>query len=79
MALDSRRSEPLAEKASTIENLLVLRRFRDAENASVELLQSSAYLPKSQTKQQRAAHVYVQAMYEQERCVLLPTGPCQPQ
>ena len=72
MALDSRRSEQFAEEAVELEKLLVLRRFRDAEKASVELLQKLAYLSKSQTIQQRAAHVYIQAMYEQERCDL----PC---
>lgn len=68
MALDSKQSEPLAERASALEDLLVRRHFRDAERASVELLQGSSYLPRSQSIQQRAAHVYVQAMYEQERC-----------
>ena len=67
MALDSKRREQLAEKTSDAENLLVFSEFRDAERASLELLQNLVYFPKSRVEQQRAAYVYVQAMHEQER------------
>ena len=67
MALDMGQRGQLAEKAADAECLLVVRRFRDAEAASLDLLQSSIYLPRSQLEQQRAGCVYIQAMYEQER------------
>ena len=67
MALDTKRREQLAHKASDAESLLVLTRFREAEKTSLELLQSTAYLPGSQSEQQRAAYVYIQAMYEENR------------
>ena len=74
MGIDGKRSKPIIEKAAALENLLVLRQFREAERASLELLRGSAYLSNSQTIQQRAAHVYVQAMYEQQRCAPRAAG-----
>ena len=67
MSLDSRRSEQLRVKASEAEELLVFRRFQEAERASLELLQNAVYLPRSRFEHQRAACVYLQAMYEQQR------------
>ena len=57
----------MAMKASDAEKLLVLRKFRDAEKASLDILQTAVYLPKSRAEQQRAACVYIQAIFEQGR------------
>jgi len=67
MSLESKRSEQLGVKATEAEELLVFRRFQEAEKASLELLQNAVYLPRSRNEQQRAACVYLQAMYEQQR------------
>ena len=67
MALDTGQRGQITIKASDAERLLVVRRFRDAEMASLELLRNSLYLPRSRAEQQRAACVYIQAMYEQQR------------
>jgi hypothetical protein len=64
---DRKRSVDLAEKASKAERLLVLKDFREAEKTSLDILQNALYLPKSQVEQQRAACVYIQAIYEQDR------------
>lgn len=67
MLVDQKRSVDLAEKTSKAERLLVLKSFREAEKASLDILQNAMYLPKSRFEQQRAACVYIQAIYEQDR------------
>ena len=67
MSLDDRRQAELSRKASDAEKLLVLRNFREAEKVSLGLLQNAVYLPKSRVEQQRAACVYLQVIYEDNR------------
>ena len=67
MSLDDRRQAELSRKASDAEKSLVLRNFREAEKVSLGLLQNAVYLPKSRVEQQRAACVYLQAIYEDNR------------
>lgn len=67
MLVDRKRSADLAEKVTEAERLLVLKNFRKAEKTSLDILQNAVYLPKSRFEQQRAACVYIQAIYEQDR------------
>lgn len=55
------------EQAALAEKHLVLRSFKEAEVCSLELLCNAAYVPGSTLELQRAAFVFVQALYEQGR------------
>ncbi|BDA47487.1 hypothetical protein COCOBI_10-3350 [Coccomyxa sp. Obi] len=61
------RRPKLLEQAALAEKHLVLRSFKEAEICSIELLRNAAYVPGSTLELQRAAFVFVQALYEQGR------------
>ncbi len=61
------RRPKLLEQAAVAEKHLVLRCFKEAEICSLDLLRNAAYVPGSTLELQRAAFVFVQALYEQGR------------
>ncbi|CAL8472076.1 g11618 [Coccomyxa elongata] len=67
MSEKANRRPTLLEQAAVAEKHLVLRCFKEAEICSLELLRNAAYVPGSTLELQRAAFVFVQALYEQGR------------
>ena len=75
MAEEQRRTK-LEDQAKAAERFLVLRNFEEADRISRYVLQQAQYVPDSSTEQQRAAFVFLQALFELERCTCVTWTCC---
>lgn len=64
---DEQRTAKLREQTQAAERFLVLRNFEEADRISRYVLQQALYVPGSGPEQQRAAYVFLQALFEQQR------------
>ena len=67
MAADGQRMARLEEQTKAAERFLVLRNFEEADRISRYVLQQALYVPGSTSEQQRAAYVFLQALFELQR------------
>jgi hypothetical protein len=68
MAEEQRRAK-LKDQAKAAERFLVLRNFEEADRISRYVLQQAQYVPDSSPEQQRAAFVFLQALFELNRYI----------